>query len=124
VYGTQTTAGAVNILLVKRSTANTAGTSTTLTAVPLDSLNSAATATVRSYTANPTLGTTVGTIYSEKVLVPTTTTLGGELIFSTNLGQFNQDVVVRGTSEVLAVNLNSVTVAGGSFNISIIWTEE
>lgn len=62
VFATQTTAGAGNIFLLKRSTANTGGTTVATTRVPLDSQYPAATATVQHYTANPTVGTLVGNI--------------------------------------------------------------
>ena len=56
-----------SVQLVKRSTADTGGTSTALTLVPYDSTNAAATATALAYTANPTLGTSVGNIRVDKL---------------------------------------------------------
>lgn len=121
--GTQTTATQNNFLVIKRSTANTAGTSTTPAAVPHDSTNPAATAVVRAYTANPTLGTTVGTIIARKVYIGTAT--GNSDEFISEFGTRNcQAVVLRGTGECLSVNLNSVTVTGNNLNIRIEWTEE
>lgn len=123
ISGTQTAAAQRDILFIKRSTANTAGTSAAATRVPHDSANAAATATVLSYTANPTLGTTVGTVRSRKLLIPTAATVGEEMVidFGTRNGQ---GLVLRGIAEVLAVNLNSVTSAGNSFDITVEWTEE
>jgi hypothetical protein len=121
---TQTTAGNINLLLVKRSTANTGGTSVLQTAVPFDSLNPAATATVRSYTANPTLGTAVGTVNNEKLFIPTATGANAPFVFSPTASSQAQEITLRGTNEVLAVNLNGVTVGGNNFNIDITWTEE
>lgn len=122
--GIQTATGAVNVSLIKRSTANTAGTSTTLTDVPFDSTNSAATATIRAYTANPTLGTSVGIIHSEKVYVGTTAVIGDELKLDfTNLSNM-QEIVLRGINEVLSLNFNGVTVTGNNMNMDITWTEE
>jgi hypothetical protein len=124
IDGTQTTASNLNVQLVKRSTANTGGTSTTLTVASYDSTNAAATAVVRSYTANPTVGTLVGIIHAEKLFTPTTTTVGDELSFPSKASENAQDITLRGTSEVLAINLNGATVGGSSFNIDITWTEE
>lgn len=124
ITGTQTTATQRDVVLLKRSTANTAGTFYIApTKVPHDSGNSAATATVRSYTANPTLGTLVGNIRTRKVYVGLTTGNSDECIwdFGTRPAQA---IVLRGTAEVLAVNLNSITSAGNSFDINIEWTEE
>jgi hypothetical protein len=123
ISATQTTASNANIAFIKRSTANTAGTSTLPTVIPMDSTNAAGTAVVRAYTANPTLGTTVGTIYARKLFVSTTTTIGSELQWMTAQDTNTQPIVLRGANEVLAINLNSTTLSGNSFNISIIWTE-
>jgi hypothetical protein len=126
----KTAVSSEQILLIKRSTANSGGTSATLTAVPHDSTNAAATATVRSYTANPTLGTAVGTIRSVKLPVPTQTPSNaqsqtGYSVKEWEFGKHSgQAVVLRGTSEVLAVNLNAVTVAGSNFSIDVEFTEE
>ena len=121
---TQTTGAQNNILLIKRSTANTGGTSTAPAGVPHDSTNAAATATVAAYTVNPTaLGTVVGTMRSRKVFVGQTTANSDEFIADFG-DRNNQSIVLRGTTQVLAINLNSTTLAGNSFDISVEWTEE
>jgi hypothetical protein len=121
---TQTTAGAIDVLLIKRSTADTLGTSTTPTAVKHDSNSAAATATLAAYTANPTLGTAVGNVGTYKLacLAPATATPQDVLI--ERFGPPGSPLLVRGTAEQLVVNLNSVTVTGGSFNIRIEWVEQ
>lgn len=124
--GTETLSASKNVLLIKRSAANTGGTSATLTAVPYDSANSAATATARSYTANPTgLGATVGAIRSLVFDLPAP---GGATGTSSIVWDFGsrpaQAVVLRGAAEVLAINLNGVTSAGNSLSFSIEWSEE
>lgn len=115
----------INCQLIKRSTANTGGTSAAATAVPHDSNNAAATATVLSYTANPTaLGTTVGPVRTFKLLSDATTTATQDLqifIFGDNPGQA---VVLRGTAQVFAVNLNSATLGGGNLDVYVTWSEE
>ncbi len=124
IDGVQTTASQVLVLFIKRSTANTAGTSAAPTIIPLSSLSSAATATVLAYTANPTVGTPVGTIVSNRLFVPgaaTTTDAQGLSVVYGALSQ--QPLSLRGTSQVLAINLNGVTIAGGSINVNIEWTE-
>ena len=123
VVATQTTGAVINVVLVKRSTDDTAGTSTVILAPPLDSVNAAATAVVRQYTANPTLGTSVGNVLATKLFVPATTATPGllEVVFG-NIDQ--QEIVLRGVAQIVAVNLNGTTVSGSSFNITIEWTEE
>jgi hypothetical protein len=125
VSGTETTAGHATFQLIKRSTADTAGTSAAVSAVPLDSTDAAATATVLSYTANPTLGTTVGTVAASRIFLPAPATATGEESLLFTFGDLAaKALVLRGTSQVLAVNLNGVTVTGGSLHIEVEWTEE
>ena len=124
VSGVQTTASQVNVTVIKRSTANTAGTSTAQTRVSYDSTNAAATATVLAYTANPTLGTTVGQIRTRRLFVPGAATASdaqGLEIMAGDSGQ--QMLTARGIAEVIAINLNAATLTGGSLNITIEWTE-
>lgn len=121
-----TTAGSgvlVNLQIIKRSTANSGGTSTTLTNVPHDSTSAAATATVRSYTANPTLGSTVGTIRAERVAFESTSVIASRLNWDFGT-RGAKNIVLRGTSEVIAINLSAKTVTGGSLSIDIEWVEE
>jgi hypothetical protein len=129
VSATQNTVGYTDILLVKRSTANTVGTSTAPTIVSNDSNNPAGTAVVRAYTANPTLGTAVGTMRSNKILINTPVpsnaqTAGTQWPVDWTFGELGQSIVLRGVAQVLAVNLNGVTLAGSSFDIAIEFTEE
>lgn len=118
---TQTTAGVVDVQLVKRSTANTAGTATASTSTPLDSNNAAAVSSVLTYTANPTTGTLVGQVDAAKVLVGApATAAAGAYVWKPALGQ---TVTLRGTAQQLAVNLNGVTVTGGACNVTFRWIE-
>jgi hypothetical protein len=125
---------AADCQLVRRSTANSGGTSTNSPAlVPFDSTNAAASATVLSYTANPTLGTLVGTaraaLRAQKLMLTLGTYTATDFPpvapivwdFSDTQGQA---IILRGTGEVLAVNLNAVTLVGTvSLNISVEWIE-
>jgi hypothetical protein len=124
VSGIATTAISPIVVLAKRSTANTAGTSTAMTAVPHDSSSAAATATGLAYTANPTLGNLVGNIRSDRIVFPLTTVAGSGPQIWTFGERPSQAIVLRGTSQVLAVNLSSTTVTGGSISCDIEWTEE
>lgn len=119
---TQTNNTVRDVLVIKRSTANTGGTSTASAAVPHDSLFAAATASVLSYTANPTLGTAVGTILADKIQYPAT----NEKVSFAQARPFELQypIVLRSTSEVIAVNLNAVTSAGALCNGNVRWTEE
>lgn len=128
---TQTSYGTNNIYLVKRSTANSGGTSSSITAVPLDSTSAAATATVLSYTVNPTTGSLVGNINMKRVASPVITTtgmsadIGVDLMPSHRGFELTQPVVLRGTSEVLAVNFAGAALpAGLTVSVTFLFTEE
>jgi hypothetical protein len=112
---TQTTAGMMSFFLIKRSSADTAGTSGTVASIPHDSNSAAATASVLQYTANPTLGGTVGTVRRSLVMVPATTTAlhDGEFCWDFSLSNYTQGVVLRGTAQQLAVNLGGATLPTG-----------
>lgn len=127
--GTATAVGAANLVALVRSTANSAGTSTSPTAVPADPNDSAAGATVKAYTANPTVGTSVGPVRAAVlVLTPTSSTTIAEdpvaWTFGNNAGT-RAGVVLRSASQVFALNGNGVSFpAGTALNCSIEWTEQ
>ncbi len=128
ISGTQTTGGIINIQLNKLSSALTGGTPVAPTAiVPFDSTSPAATATPRTYTANTTGGgAVVGLIKNVKLTVSAVATSGaaqGEYIFNF-ANNFSQDIVIRGTSEVVSLTLLGVTLTGGSISTWVEWTEE
>ncbi len=125
ISAVQTTASQVNVVVLKRSTANTAGTSTAPTKVAHDSTSIAATATVLAYTANPTVGALVGNIRAARMFVPGAATASDAagLDIAIGVNEESQPVTLRGIAEVMSVNLNGVTVAAGSFNVAIEWTE-
>jgi hypothetical protein len=125
-FTVSTTAGSgilANISLVKRSTADTAGTSTTATVVPHDSGNAAGTAVVRGYTANPTLGTAVGPIRAVRYAATPAAVPNQEIImdFGTRPAQA---IVLRGTAEQLCFNLGGATITGPIADFNVEWTEE
>jgi len=121
--GTQTTSAQRNVLIIKRSTVNTGGTSIVVAGVVHDTMSPPASAIVRAYTGNPTLGTSDGSIRARKVFVGTTASNSDEVIFDFG-NRPGQAVVLRGVNQVLAVNLNGVSSTGNSFACSIEWTEE
>lgn len=120
------------IRLIKRSSTASGGTSTTLTAVPLDSQNAAATATAKIYTANPTVGSAVGTICIRRAIsLIQSAYLQPDNMQGRNADVFDyqligQPIVLRGASEGIALNLDGVTQQGTSPSmlVNVIWTEE
>lgn len=123
-YLTATTGSNATFIGLKRSSLNTGGTSTTPTKVPFDSTNDAATAVVRSYTANPTaLGSLVGNMLTFGVYVSGGGTIGSNP-FSLLIENTTQPIILRGLNELFAVNMAGATFSGNSARATVIWTEE
>lgn len=127
VSGIAGTAAAVPLTVVKRSAANTGGTSTSPTAVPSDSaFPSSASAVVRAYTVNPSgLGTAVGTVSAARIILSTASASVGSTPIEFNFERmYHRPVVLNGSSEVLALNFGGSTVASNALDLMIAWTEE
>ncbi len=127
---TNTTNTNYDIFLIKRSTLNTGDTPTAVPAVPHDSINPAATATVTKYSSLPVLGTAVGTIRQESLFVSTGSKGGDnpvqpgsfvDMEFATHPNL--QPLVLRGVNENICLNFGGVSVLG-NLEIDIMWTEE
>lgn len=117
------------VSLIKRSTANSGGTAVTTTIVPHDSNNSAATAVAQHYTANATLGNTVGTVNNVQLFFPAAATATSnapilELLPIDLTTGLPQPIVLRGTGEGLAINLNSSAATHTVCFAGVTWTEE
>jgi hypothetical protein len=107
--------------LVIRGSIATGGTSTTQSPIPLDSANGVSIATIRAYTANPTIGIPIGSINSPKVNFETAATFS----LAQGLELINPDapVYLRGASQGLAINLLNVGVLGMNANFTVTWEE-
>lgn len=120
--GLATAAGSLIISLIRRSTAASGGTSTAPTPLKMRNGDVAATATVALYTANPTVGTAVGTLQSVRVPLQLTAAMAQpvQLDFAETPG-----ICLQGTSDILAINGAGGTVpTNGVLDIAIYWTEE
>ncbi|OPY84199.1 MAG: hypothetical protein A4E65_00337 [Syntrophorhabdus sp. PtaU1.Bin153] len=122
VSGMATTAGSMDVVLTKRTAANTAGTSTAPSIAKFSSNDGTATATPALYTANPSaLGT--GIALAEKKLNFGVAGAAGvvEFDFTNATGK---PVYLIGATQGLAINLNGGTVpTGGTFGYTVIWEE-
>jgi hypothetical protein len=129
VSGIATTILNTSVQLLLRTTADSGGTSTgSPTTFPLDQNAPTATGVVLTYTANPTVNDgTARPIGTYKTLFNIAAPAAGSE--STRLvvefgNRPAQAVVLRGTAQQLAVNLNGVSVSGGSIDVAFEWSEE
>jgi hypothetical protein len=128
VSGFADTPDIIQLLVVRRSTTNTGGTPTVLTNVSHDSTNAAATAVVAVYAAAPTQGTLVGAIRGYQLSLGAPAGPAHQLVIEAgDVG--GQSFVLRGTGELLTLNLNGATALstlapGHNLAIYIEWTEE
>lgn len=126
ISGVATSGTIVNTRVVKRSTANSGGSPSSLTAVAHESSQSAATAVVATYGVNPTTGTLVGAMHIRKHALVTDASNIVPQLLDLEFGQDNgKAIVLSGTTEVLALNWNGDAVPSGTaLDIEITWTEE
>ena len=114
---TQTTAGIVLMKVIKRSAADTSGTSAAVTPVPDDSNYSAAVSAPLSYTGTgPTVGTAVGTVDEYYLGCLAAGTASPNDIYILNLRQ--KPIVLRGTAQQLAINFGGA-LTGGNLNVTV-----
>jgi len=119
---TQTTAGNITLNLIKRSAADTSGTSSAMTAVPDDSTFSAASSAPLSYTGTgPTAGAAVGNVDTYQLGCNATSTAGPNDIYI--LDRRLKPIVLRGTAQQLAVNFGNAAITGGNLTVTFEWEE-
>lgn len=127
VVGTATAASIYDHYVIKRTAANTGGTSTSVTAAQSDSTDNAQTGTLRLYTANPSgLGAGIS-VEANKTYLSASATPGAAALPSVYTFGLRNDkaIVLRGTAESLAINFNGQAVpSGASLYLSIEWTED
>lgn len=108
-----------NMSVIRRSTANTGGTTTAVARVPLDSNYGAATANILAYTANPTVGTTVGNVGAQQLTHPLASTTSAQF----GMELLGQPVILRGVAQGLYLNGLGVTRPNNVYSITIQWEE-
>lgn len=129
--GVATAQGNMPALLIRRSSAGTLGSAalTAVTAAKIDNNDAAATAVVSTVgTANfGTVGTAVATIEAGRVSFGAsgsgTGGSGNQLVWDFDEDS-NENLVLRGTSDFLAINLNGAAVPSGGVLDYVIETTE
>lgn len=125
IGGIATTAGYLKIALVRRSTAGSGGTSTTVIGGKHDTNDPTASATLTLFTANPTVGTAVATLHNGRVFLPLVTATGSAGLVWDFTQRNEEGIVLRGTTDILAINGVGDTVpSGGVLDLDITWLEE
>jgi hypothetical protein len=134
VTGTAGTLVTAPFTMVRRTSVDSGGTAATTTAnwantiSQRDSNDAAASATLISYSANPTINDTSPTyIASAHLTIPVTSagTVTNPIVWEFDTPfSFVKGVVLRGATQQACINLNGVSVSSGLLHISIDWTEE
>jgi len=101
------------VILIKRNTVDSGGTSTLATNVPMDISDGGSGTVVRLYTAAPTVGTAVGNIFRCAVAP-------SELLVVDFARAGVEPPTLRNASECLAINVDATSTLPGSIE----WTEE
>lgn len=114
---------APKVYLVKRSTANSGGTSSTPTVVAVDSNDSTTgVGTVKSYTANPTTGTLVGNVASGLLGAGYLSTVGHPQPFVLYEARPDcKSLTLRGTAEHFDVDFGGTKPDGTTPTVSTVW---
>jgi hypothetical protein len=133
ISGRATAAAGMDVQIIKRSAANTGGTinasapwsGSFVTGFAYDANDVAGTALTATWTANPTVGTSVGVIDTAQVALSVAATTVGGAVTEFNFGNRPaKAVMLRTAAQCLSMNLNASTYAGNLLDVSIEWTEE
>lgn len=122
-----TGAGALDYYITKRLTPDTGGTSSVPSVGILDSRDPAPSATVKQFSANPTLGTSGVVVAANHYAMPAAASTGYPIsqFVETFGGTGAKALVLRNASEVMGFSFNGQTIpAGTSVYVTIEWTEE
>lgn len=135
ISGTAGTLVTAPFTLVRRASRDTGGTAATGAALPVAgphvSTNTAATAVLVAYTANPTIVDSAPLYFrSDTLTLPLTSagTSSSRILWEagTSVDAYSQGLdIPRGTAtQQYCVNLNGITVASGLLNITVTWIEQ
>ena len=133
ISGTTGTNIVVPISILRRATLDTGGTPATGIALPVPAANwptnGPASATLVSYTANPTITDTSPGYFRTVGMAMTVTTAAGsseqEFEFGTFVEGFAQDLMLaKGSTQQVCVNFGATTVTTPSINITFEWSEQ
>ena len=128
IGGVATAALTGGINLIKRTTANTAGTATSILGVLRDNIVSEPSkALVQSYTANPTVGTATAPTGGNLGIMVLPIGTSAAPVSPLQIGLGDSGLLyptLRSANDVLAINMAGATIVGGLLTVNIEWTEE
>lgn len=124
--GEATAAAQIVANLVRRSAANTAGTSTAPTIAQADNADAAPFGAIKLYSVNPTaLGAAVATIISRRLGLNPNAGLPATQVELSFGVRNDKPIILRGATDFLAINLAGAALpAGTKLDVAIEWTEE
>jgi hypothetical protein len=123
ISGTATVARLQDLQVVRRSTANTGGTSSSMSVAQHDSTDAAPSSTPITYTANPSaLGTLAGTIRQSFLALGTPASSDDNIIVF-DFGDKGRPVVLRGTTQSLCIDMSATSLSGDVLSVSVEWYE-
>jgi len=121
IIGIAGVATASTVRLIKRSTANTGGTSAAAVYSAMDSGQNAQTASAVGYTVASTLGTDAGTV---RAIRQTWATTGSQASWDFGAGRPSKCPTLRGVAEGLSVNVGTAFGTSANWTVVMEWTEE
>jgi len=123
--GTITTAAYISTIVNKKTAVNVGGISSAVAITPHDSTSATATATVLSYTVNPTTIGAASALRSIKWFIPATGTgqIQNEPEFQFNTSG-DKGIVLNSATEGVSINMNGSSLTGNSMSYFVEWTEE
>jgi hypothetical protein len=129
ITGVAVLARQLSVDLIKRSTADTGGTPTTVTPQKMDSSDAAAATGCKEFAAVPTpLGTAIGTVLASSIAItPDTFAAGysGMALLFPGLDASFKPITLNGVAEFLCINLAGVaTVNTDKIDLEAIFTEQ
>ena len=130
--GTATAVATIPVVLIRRNTLDTGGTSSVPNITSNSTTNPTATAAAIQYTANPTITDSAShqTIRDTILTLGPTTPVAGELpsvidwYFGTHNDAYNQGAdLLKGSTQQFCINWGAATTAGNALYGTVEWTE-
>ena len=121
ISGVATASSVVNLALIRKSSLATGGSSSTIAATNHETGDAATTATVKTYSANPTVGTTVGRLRLFPIPLGTSSLYGSPL--QLDFGINGKPIILSGATQTLCISNAGSVPSGTILTVSIEYAE-